>query len=470
MEVIPIAFPVQLFKMTKEVNSTARPSGSGTIYQCVTNDQIDVISPRLALQIGTAATPAQYNYAYVPAWNRYYWIDRWALEGPLWAAYCSVDPLASWRPEIGNTRAYVLRAAAEYDSNLIDTLYPTEGDPTINLTPITVWWTEDDLDYSKGYFVVGLINEEGATDYVYMTPKQFKTFAATAFSDAWYSDNVKDQPWMTKSIFDPMQYLSSVTWFPLYPTGSGGDPTVAKLGYWSTGVSCYKAATYGQNTIVNIPIPRHPQAAARGPWVNNAPYTTYTLETWPFGRIALDPALLYNAKYLYLRMIVDYISGKAILNVYTDGLTGTLVATQSAQLGINVQISQVLKDTFSGVMGVGSGIVSTVASAVTGNVAGVIGGIAGAISSGVNAAYPDVTTQGQNAGFASLYGTWRLVGKFYTLAHEDLQHRGRPLYAVRQLSTLPGYQLLTDTDLKIPCTKAEMDQIRGYLETGYFYE
>ena len=56
------------------------------------------------------------------------------------------------------------------------------------------------------------------------------------------------------------------------------------------------------------------------------------------------------------------------------------------------------------------------------------------------------------------------------MVDEDLAHRGRPLCAVRRLDTLPGYQLCTDTDLQLPCTRTEMDAIRGYLESGYYFE
>lgn len=461
-------FDVRLFHFTKEVNSTRIPAGTGTVYQCHSNDGFDVISPRLPLQLGAAYNPTNYNYCYVPAWQRYYWIDRWAFEGSLWTAYCSVDPLASWKTDIGNTSAYVLRAAAAYNGDIIDNLYPTLADPTVTVSNYNTGWFTD-LDYDHGTFVVGLINSQGATDYVYMTPTQFRQFAASAFSNELYTAATSDVTWMTKAIFDPMQYLSSATWFPLLFTG--GTATTAKLGYWDTGVSCYQSATFLNRSATQLPVPKHPQTSARGAWINSAPVTTYTLETWPFGRLALDPALLYDYSTLSLVMTVDYISGVAILKVIAGNSTsGPIITTSSAQLGVSVQISQVLRDNFGATMGVASGLIGGVISAATGNVAGAIGGAMSAISSGVKGMYPDVTTSGANAGFAGLYGQWRLYSKFYLMVDEDLAHRGRPLCAVRRLNTLSGYQLCTDTDLQIPCTRTEMDAIRGYLESGYYFE
>lgn len=470
-----MAFAITLYKHKKEVNSTKRPTGAGTTVQCISNADFDVLAPRLPLNIDREAHPDGYNYLYVPAWRRYYWINRWVFEGGLWTAYCRVDALASWKTDIGNTYAYVLRAAAAYDSSLIDNMYPTQGGPTVDRQGIsTGWWSASDLDYDHGTFICGLINKEGATDYVYMTPTQFKQFAAAAFSDYFYNSVASNTTWMTKAIFDPMQYLSSVTWFPLLPTG--GTATTAKLGYWTVkdengnSISCYQAATYIDRTAGPFTIPKHPQAATRGPWVNNAPYSTYVLETWPFGFISIDPALLYGHSSIYLRMTVDYISGAATLRVSVDGLTGNIVALGNAQLGINVQISQVIKNTWGEFTGAIGGAAGAIGSLMTGNVAGAISSGLGAITSSVEASFPNVTTKGVNAGFAGLYGTWRLVGKFYSLAAEDITHRGRPLCQVRKLSTLPGYQVCTDTDVEITCTRDEMDEIRGYLESGYYYE
>ena len=138
-------FPVQLYAFSKEVNSTKQPSGSGTVYQCQSNASFDIIAPRLPLNIGAAANPTGYNYCKVPAWNRYYWINRWAFEGGLWVAYCSVDPLASWKTQIGQTSAYVLRSAYASDGRIPDHMYPTKSAPTITDVTISKDWSDSRL-------------------------------------------------------------------------------------------------------------------------------------------------------------------------------------------------------------------------------------------------------------------------------------------------------------------------------------
>ena len=459
-------FDVRLYAFTKEVNSTRRPTADGTVYQCHSNDGFDVISPRLPLQLGAAYNPTNYNYCYVPAWQRYYWIDRWAFEGGLWTAYCSVDPLASWKTEIGNTSAYVLRAAADYDGDLVDVMYPMEANPMVTDTAITKWWSDSDLDYTEGRFIVGTISANGATSYSALTPSEFAQFAAKAFSDDVFN-LVNDKPWLTKAIFDPMQYLASVTWFPFDLQGAGGRAQDVYLGYWFSQVRGLQIATTHEYTRT-VTLPKHPQRAARGAYLDRAPYSNYLLDIRPFGRISLPTDLLAGSSSITLSCIVDWISGNAVLRITNSA--GVPVAMQESHLGVTVQVSQVLRDYLGGALGAVGSVIGAGVALGTGNITGAITGAASAIGSAANMMEPSVTTSGMNSGFSSLYGSWHLISTFYPIAAEDLAHRGRPLCQVRTLNTLSGYQLVTDTDLQIPCTRAEMDAIRGYLESGYYFE
>lgn len=462
-----MAFPVTFYSFTKEVNSTAQPSGAGTTYQCQSNANFDIISPRLPLNIGAAANPTGLNYCRVPAWSRYYWVTRWAFEGGLWVAYGSVDPLASWKTQIGQTSAYVLRSAYASDGSIPDHMYPTKSAPTVNNVAITKDWADADLDYSEGRFVVGTIGSNGATTYAALTPNEFVQFATAAFSDTFFNKVATGQNWMTKAIFDPMQYLSSVTWFPFAIEGGSGRAQDVYLGYWFTGIRGLAHEPTREFTKT-VSVPKHPQRSTRGSFLDAAPYSNYVLDLRPFGRIELKSDLLAGSATITISYIVDWISGQAILRVSNS--SGVPIAVQQAQLGVTVQISQVLRDYMGGAMGMVGAGVQTGLALVTGNIPGAIAGVSSAIGNAVNTMQPDVTTSGLNSGFSSLEGSWHLIGTFYELAAEDNTHRGRPLCQVRQLNTLPGYQLCTDTDIQIPCTRAEMDAIRSYLESGYYYE
>ena len=126
-----MAFRVDFYNFSKKENSTATPSAnSATSFNCKLLSPSGVLSPVLEINLGVNNYP-NYNYAYIPNFNRYYWISDWVNDGPLWRCSLNVDVLASYKTAIGNTNLYVLRAANSYDGDIIDTLYPTDTDATI---------------------------------------------------------------------------------------------------------------------------------------------------------------------------------------------------------------------------------------------------------------------------------------------------------------------------------------------------
>jgi hypothetical protein len=254
-------------------------------------------------------------------------------------------------------------------------------------------------------------------------------------------------------------------WFP-FEGGGGGRAQDIYLGYWNTGIRGL-AIPPVEDITRTVTIPKHPQAASRGKYLNLSPHSGYVLDLRPFGRIALDPAALQDVDTLTLQIKVDWISGNGILTVLAGG---TPIALQQAQVGVQVQLSQVLHNYAGGIMSTITSTAGAIASAATGNMPGAITGGVSAIGSALSTTFPTVTTQGINGGFASLEGEWSLTGKFYNMVPDDIDHRGRPLCQVRTLATLPGYQLCADVEVNIPATIGEREQIKAYLESGYYYE
>lgn len=107
---------------------------------------------------------------------------------------------------------------------------------------------------------------------------------------------------------------------------------------------------------------------------------------------------------------------------------------------------------------------------MSGNVTGVLGGVMGMIGSAINGAIPKMTTMGSNGSFAEFQLDPTVYATFYPLVDEDIADRGRPLCKIRQLSTVPGYQVIADPDLAIAGTSEENREIKNYLAGGYFYE
>ena len=441
-------FNVQLFTLSKERNSTKRPSGTGDLLPCTANMGVDVAAPRLPFS-GFEAPPLRYNYAYIPMLERYYWIERWTHEAGLWVANCTEDVLASWRDSIGATDAYILRSSTESDGAIVDDMYPATGDVTITTAGADIFANDG------GNYVLGTVSGGGATDYVQLNPSQFRAASAYLFSDDFYSTAAGG---LLKAQFDPMQYIKSSMWFP-WEIG-GGRAASLKVGWWDTNIKGGAVqADQAKNLSVTISVPKHPQAGSRGKYLNLSPYSQYTLDCRPWGRIAIDPLALQDAATITLDISVDMITGVGLLAVVVGGKRLTLT---QAQVGIPIQLSQVTRD----YMGAATSAVSGVLGGLTGNYMGA----ASAIGNAVSGLMGQVSTTGCNGGISQLFDPAQLTGMFLSVVDEDNAHRGRPLCSVRRISTIPGYVVCADPAPDFAAPQWELDAVRDAMQSGFYFE
>ena len=468
-----MAFTVNLYEFKKRTNSTLRPSGSGYAMSCEAHDPIDIMAP---VMVFNTLTPFPYNYMYVPAWDRYYWIDNWTHDQGLWYAHCSIDPLASWRNSIGNMTEYVLRSAYDFDSEIMDTTYPLQAETTVRQVYMSGWSIPNN---ATGCHVVGIVGANGLVEY-YMID-DLAAFGAAMFGNTLWNNVVADDPGVVegniptfmKAQFNPLQYVVSCIWFPL-SIPHAASKTAVYFGYFDSGYTAYKIkrssyALFSSNVLV----PNHPQIS-RGRWLNFAPYTRLRLSALPWGEIDLDTTKFANKGYtlntthITMEAWLDPVTGSSKLYVMDD--RGQNIIVLVGQIGVTEQLSQVLKDNLATVTG-GLSAVAGVTQMAAGNL---IGGIATAISgigNAVSAQYPDVSTTGTNgARIAVCPSNIWLTVTHQTIVEEDRPNHGRPLCQRRRLSTLPGYMMISDPDVEIAATKAEINAIKEFMTTGFFYE
>lgn len=443
-------FNVQLFTLSKERNSTKRPSGTGDLLPCIANMGVDVAAPRLPFS-GFDVPPLRYNYAYIPTLERYYWIERWTHEAGLWVANCTEDVLASWRDSIGATDAYILRSSKESDGAVVDDMYPATGDVTVTTAVADIFANDG------GNYVLGTVSSGGATDYVQLNPIQFKEASAYLFSDEFF-DMAAGADGLLKAQFDPMQYIKSSMWFPWEI--DGGRAASLKVGWWDTGINggaVQADQAKDLSTIINVP--KHPQAGSRGKYLNLAPYSQYTLDCRPWGRIVIDPLTLQDVATIKLDISIDMITGVGLLAVEAKGKRITLT---QAQVGIPIQLSQVTRD----YLGAATSVAGGVLAGLTGNYMGVASAIGNAASSLMG----QVSTTGCNGGISQLFEPAQLTGVFLSVVDEDNARRGRPLCSVRRISAIPGYIVCADPAPDFAAPQWELDAVRSAMQTGFYYE
>lgn len=468
---------ILLYSFSKEPNSTAQPSeSSGLSVQGQLREPSSIESPIIAFQ----NVEPIYNYAYIPKWNRYYFINNWTCELPLWSASMAVDVLASFKTDIGNSTQYVLRSASQFNGNVIDSMYPTIADA--GAVTQTSWQAPPWNVAGDGAYVVGI--RGGITRFYIFTPGGLESFFGFLFSDEYADEYLAG--WAEKFpeikvMLDPMQYISSITWYPFLPLGTAG---AIKVG-WGT-VDTLGGAPVADNGIISgtplsFAIQRHPQSATRGKYLNLPPYTRYKLFYPPWGMVQLDGVSLINSDAVNCDIVTDLKTGGATLNIKTD--SGTLLSRMEAQLGVPCEFTQVVSKGYGsgnlmqdllGIAGGASPLAHGAANRKTGSAAvgaavDLAGGVMTAIGNAAEARIPSTNSVGSSGGANSLTGEAGLIAEFLTVADEDVEHHGRPLCKRVRISSLSGFTLCSNADISITGTYNEAQQIREFMDRGFVY-
>ncbi len=492
-------FNVTFYTFSKKQKSTARPSGAGTVIPCIANTDFDILAPSICLNLNTY--PGNYNYCYIPEFGRYYYCTfRFDAQTGLWWADCQVDALASWKPQLGALSGYVLRSAAEWDERIVDNLYPRKSAFTVETqgpSTIPVW----DTNYRNGTYVVGIAGS-GATTYYRFNYARLDLFIQALTTNTFYEAvlgnlALTNNPEL-KTQVNPLQYLTSIIWLPFVAYDSTeltasqimvSGVNIAQLSIPIEGGGSYTPsawaigpATYTYDNAYTIK--RHPQSATHGYYVNTSA-AEYSIYVRPFGKIELDPAFCASHDEIHTRVIVDARTGYAVLKIYGTGEAGALPwdmhSTVTGQAGIPFQVG------ISQAPGLGTGallapLTGIAAGAASGfSMGGLWGAAAGALMGAAATASSFIGDVGQSRitkantiggtpciaaldGYESMYFEW------YEVVDTDTGDKGRPLCQVKRLDTLPGYQLVGDIQLAIPCTETERQSISAAITSGYFYE
>lgn len=507
---------VYLGKVSKRPNSTKVPEVSTLTPETgELNQDFLLTAPQILFDLDPQKAP-EYNYAYIPSFNRYYFITSWNFVTSLWMASLTVDVLATYKKNIGNEKLYVLRSSSNYNEYIPDEKYPALADRT------NIVQYHDNMFTSYlagGCYVVGIVNKStgtgdsrmGAVQYYVMTPARMEELVHQMFANVNYLDVDTDElsKELQAMLINPFQYVVSAMWFP-FQISTWTTVINIPVGWWALkNVNGYLFNSPYSTFSTTVNVPKHPQQNSRGKWVNLSPYTTYSLEFWPFGLMPLDSSKLVDVETLTLEVRVDHISGVGTLRVTSE--SGSIITSSTAQIGVPLQLAQLSVDygRLQGTSGVlvtaaGSGLLtytdqtetkeitlgsmwqgvktaaSNLAGLVTGSksLSGTLGDVAqgvikqaAGIGNAANSVLADLEVSGGNGGRAAFsYGIY-LHMHYSKLTDADNDHDGRPLCKLVKISTLSGFVMCKSGDIEISsATLNEQKLVEAYLEGGFFYE
>lgn len=464
---------IYLYKFSKKTNSTQIPTSTPLTMTGALKEPCSLLHP--VLEIHSNTDLSEYNYCRIPELNRYYWINDVIFNRGFYNLECSVDVLASYKTDIGTTSGYCLRSSVLYDTDLSDNAWAITTDYRREISDSAANWVW--AGFNNGYYVIGVRGND-ATDvngviYYQLTAAKFTTFIRNFYTisgDSSFFGNLARG--IADSIYHLSDFIVSCRWYPfeLYATTTEYPVYVG-----SKQVQNMTAPVLKEYPIEvkewTFAVPKHPQAASRGAYMNSAPFTKYEIKT-PFGiDIPLGSYYMRDRTSIKLSMTVDFTTGQAGLFIpetrtpygqsqagrYNDFTTYVNFGVDIMLSGTNIQIGSLANN-----------IVGAVGSAATGDFIGTLAHVGNAYA----AAQAEPRPVASRGGYAELTMTAPyLVSCFYLAADTDYTRYGRPCCQVTTPATIgSGYMMFQNVQFAGNCTDEETRLINNYFTAGFYYE
>lgn len=442
-----MSIDVNAWVFSKRERSTLRPPAddADTITGTL-NNNTSVLAP--AIQFVGSVEITNYNYMYIPAFDRYYHVERWDWSTGLWTAYLTIDVLATWREAIEDHTAYVIRSSADYDGDIIDMLYPSiPGTGVIS--------AEGAQPFPGGRYFIVQYNGAGGVHCVLMSQDSFTAMCQQLWQ-TWHE--TEGMSALIENAVDPFQYVSGVQTTPagadFWITGGEVAITLGALQITASGASMWGETA----NLYSVSVPKHPQADER-PFAKAEPFSQYSVKAPGVGLIPLSASDLYDVDSIQVYYKAEPFTGNCRVDILAGG---GLIATANGKITTGWSI------------GANSVNVGNVAGAATGALANLFtGNFIGAAAGLGNAAtslLPAFSSTGSASGCVGMYEPIECILKYQLLVDDDLPDNGRPLMQTVRLGDIPGYIICESGNISCDALDDEREEINDYLTGGFFLE
>ena len=464
-----MAYKVKIGQFAKNIESTAQPDTTlWPEYDVVFKNGADISNPQITIS-ATYANVQNANYAYML--GRYYWITAKNLFRENYIILqLKVDVLATYKTEIGSSNLYILRSSTAYDGTIKDNLYPLKAE----VTAYSDWDTLPGYTYDTGVYVLNVAGNytSGNSSLYQLDPPNFRKLLQELYDTigTWSLDSVVNK---VVNFFggNPQKLIHSAMWFPTEFTA--GAWQAVYIGSWGSTTALGKLISNPEMVLPTFTpdILKHPQATARGSYLNLAPYSEYNLVLPGAGIINLDTTQLIGCSSISIVRTVDAFTGRMLYRVVNDPTDPTqeshTLAEVTTQWGVPLTLGS--KNTATEVV---SGVINTVGAAVLAPTSA--GAMIGALSGAIGTIDAAISGQSCNSGVGGalnmLNHPMRLDGTFFNIADEDNARKGRPYCKVTTPATLGGFMIADRGDVQMSGPLPEHEEVKRYLETGFFYE
>jgi len=117
-----MGFTVTLYNTSSDNEKISKSLGTGSEFTCVMKEQTDAFKP--SFRIASSSNLSGYNYAYIPHYGRYYFIESVeATPNGYWVISCRCDVLMSFASSILALSGTVTRSETLWNAYLNDPEY-----------------------------------------------------------------------------------------------------------------------------------------------------------------------------------------------------------------------------------------------------------------------------------------------------------------------------------------------------------
>ena len=412
-----------------------------------------------------------YNYAYIPAWNRYYFVNNITsiCEGIV-QLDLTEDYLATWKSAIQATSAYIAYSSTGYNVNITDPRLVTKTTKTLRATSGTTSYFSN-----QGCFIFSVIGNAGSSNG-FASSYVMDSIELSVVCSNLMSLDIDDR--IIKALYSPFDAVISCSWIPIdYNTAVAQcNSHEIYFGDHGSGITGHKLVSPVLSNSVNIPhSPRYTDFRAM------QPYTSYALYIPNYGLVDLNASdirgFLENTN-LPIGYGIDLASGDMSVTIGNP-----TVQTLQFNIGVSCPIAQTssnMSASIGGVAGTVGGVVGAIGLGATGNIPGAIASGIGALASAANTAisYNSRSTSikgGISGRSMVIWGSdFKLIE--YTLDTENpsasdyIAKWGRPVGVTHAISNHSGYVQCEGASVEMAGLESEKDRVNAHLNSGFYLE
>ena len=462
---------VKIGSFSKRHNSTKQPDNSwGTTLSDVELKE-DTSLEEPVFRIGFANWNTAYNYIYVPAWSRYYFvIDVTVRIGRIWEVSCRLDAAATYKADIQAATAFILYDATA-NTDIIDSRLAVNTQASVS--SFSTFLAPNQLT-AAGKYVITVVGDESTQSFIVTdsdikdiikstkVKSAFEGHDAMAPADYDYSqadglpDGTDIETWIKIGSFvkaaakttrqaaeisfsgdNPLDCIRSAIWYPWDVSGDGASQEI-KLGtLLGTGVYARPIINKIIGNVIPVTIPW--QASD---WRRNSPYHNIYLYIPFVGMIQLSNSDIIDVNTIHVGWSLNRLTGEFAVQVmrdYGEEGAGNIIGVYSADTAAAVPIGSSNISPRQAINALVTGI-GAAASVVSGNVFGA----AALAAQSIGAISPSISCIGGASGGAS-YGLDMNIICFTVFHNTSAEPNtiapviGTPTMAHHSLSGKTGY-------------------------------